>query len=151
MYQKIQANQTSIGKHSQQLIETFKSNGTAICLPSSVAHTARKYFSSVQVVHNIAPIFGQDIVTEETVRLNKMDLVVPKFNLEQILKETQANYYLVLVNKGMHWIAIKKEKDQSYSGYDPGTGTDEPVLINGNQIRGTKNLYECSSLVIVIR
>lgn len=151
MYNLIQAHQAGVGGHSNTLITSLIMSGTSICLPSSIAITARGIFKREIVVFagNCIPV--PDVITEEQDRLITNGFpVFPFTTLQRILTERLEMYYITLVRGSQHWIALKKEIDGSFYAYDPGSGVDEPVTIAGNNIDGTAISHICNELVIAI-
>lgn len=90
---------------------------------------------------------------EETVRINNNHIQLLNFNggnptLQDILQDQNINYnhFVVLVNNGGHWVAVKREVN-GFTMYDPANGAETLFNTNGNNL---PNHYVWSGVAIGI-
>ncbi len=129
IYAAIQVNQAGlVGPNSQGLINGTQAGGTDICLPSSIAMTARQYRLTPTVLYGNPP-FPAPVIQEELNRLQMQNIAVQQNNvaLAQLLLARTENYFIVLVDNGQHWVAVEK-LNNNFTVYDPGTGVITPNL-----------------------
>lgn len=153
-YNQIQFQQNNIGLNSTALIQQYAINGTNICLPSSIVFCMRNNYllsSIVYYTQNTGAVISQNVIDEEIFRLGVFAVYSGNHNLQQILQTegSPTRYWIVLVNGGGHWIAIKKENNLFY-GYDPAGGYDEQITINNNNINSFNINYNWSEICIAV-
>ena len=143
-YNGIQASQNGLAANSQALINKPEliAGDTYISLPSSIAIYASQSNMHVNVcvfVNNVLvnaiPDFG-DVLPEEKIRIQNNNILYTEFNgshtLQDVLDQNELySYYIVLVNEGGHWVAVKKENGR-YCMYDPADGSETSFDANGN-------------------
>ena len=139
----------------------LQGSGTNILLPSTflAAQYAQlnyeAYLNRTTYVREATPdlpgnINADDIVDEEIATINAQgghlnlltvqpDEIGP--SLEEFLQEdfnnNQHRYWLVLVLKGRHWVAIKRGQNGGYCIYNPGRGINAEANIAGDVIEYT--------------
>jgi hypothetical protein len=157
-YHGIQVVQIGLAPNSQALVDASILGGTHISLPSSIAIYAHQLGMAAEVFVNTplliaANIAFANVFPEETVRINNNHIQLLNFNggnptLQDILQDQNINYnhFVVLVNNGGHWVAVKREVN-GFTMYDPANGAETLFNTNGNNL---PNHYVWSGVAIGI-
>ena len=143
-YNGIQASQNGLAPCSQALVSNpvLIAGGTHISLPSSIAIFTQQLGRAVEVFVNrrqtVANIDFVNVLPEETARINNNNIPFSDFTggyptLQDVLQNQNIHYnhFVVLVNKGKHWVAVKREVNGFYM-YDPANGAESFFNANGN-------------------
>jgi hypothetical protein len=145
-YHGIQVSQIGLAPYpnSQALVDATIIGGTHISLPSSIAIYTQQLGRAVEVFVNrpqtVANIAFVNVLPEEIVRMNNNLIQFQDFNggnptLQDVLQDQNIHYnhFVVLVNNGNHWVAVKREVNGFYM-YDPQNGAEFFFNANGNNL-----------------
>ena len=145
--QKYQDSNILSGKVYDFLSDNTK-NGTKMSLPSGICAAFHEYKKDVAIkVYYTSTFAGssfKELIVEETERLNEQG--VTSYEGEANVQK----YALVLV-KETHWIAIKKESENSFFCYDPADGKqiEGDSMLKAITNKGYK-AYDVNGLYITI-
>ncbi|PBI81387.1 hypothetical protein A8A01_12530 [Ewingella americana] len=135
---------TLIGERQKKLNvgESFKPKDH-LSLPSSLVLEAAELGLKAQVILNdsLLPKELKTLLPGETDRIGADKVKNSKDNLETLLKNPGC--YLVLVNQGIHWIAVARE-GEILSGYDPANKANNDALAlseNNLTLFGVENTF----------
>lgn len=158
-YHGIQVSQIGLAPYpnSQALVDASIVGGTHISLPSSIAIYAHQLGRVVEVFVNATQIAANNnlvnVFPEEITRMNNNHILCQIFNvgnptLQDVLQDQNIHYnhFVVLVNNGSHWVAVKRERNGFYM-YDPANGADISFNAIGNNL---PNNYVWSGVAIGI-
>lgn len=147
--QKIKLVSSSV---SNYFIENTIKNGTAMSLPSSIALTAKSKYSLNVSVHIDEKKLGTELeeggtalIKEEKVKLP--GVVQNSTKLVADAEKSGASHFIVLVNYAHHWVAVKKESNNKYICYDPGTGR----CVTESTLSEAVGVKRMNSLIITLK
>lgn len=143
VYQQIQREQNDLEPDVKGLVEFSKvdGNGTAICLPSSIARVAQRYGQRPVIYHDLR-LSGAlaKIIASEQKRYGQVRFNPCSSLNETLAKLPQHNCFIVLM--GNHWLSISRDKDGKIRGYDPAARfANGRIEISENTVTAYPNEY----------
>lgn len=143
VYNQIQREQVDLEADVKELIQFSEvdGNGTAICLPSSIARVAKKYGYQPVIYYNHKLNWQLSrIMTSEQRRFGRVEFNPAPSLYDTLTKLTQHNCFVILV--GNHWVAVGRNRNGKIHGYDSAEkfATGE-VEITGNDLSAYADEY----------